>query len=57
MSLCQVYMLVANTVTVMSKEGEQDEEEILNTWLQVSQQQEDDGMVAEPQLIPEIESV
>ena len=57
MSLCQVYMLVANTVTVMSKEGGQDEEEILNTWLQVSQQQEDDGMVAEPQLIPEIESV
>ena len=49
-------MLVAYTATAMSAVGGQDEEESSNMWLQTSPSQEEAGMVADPQWLPEVES-
>lgn len=48
-------MFEANTVTLTSAEGRQDDEDISNLQLQIPPSQEEAGMVAEPHLLPEIE--
>ena len=48
-------IFVASTATLISVDEEQDEE-TSNTWLQTPLSQEEVGMVAEPQLLPEVES-
>ena len=49
-------MLVPNTFTSISVEGGQSDEDASNTWLQTLLSQEEARMVAEPQLLPEVES-
>ena len=50
--------LVPNTVTfiLVSIEGGQDDEDASKTYLHVPSTQEEAGMVAETQLLPEVES-
>lgn len=49
-------MLEAYTLTVILVEVEHVDKEILDKWLQIPSSQEEAGMVAEPQLLPELES-
>ena len=49
-------MFVANTVTLMSMQGGQDELKALYRWLQIPSSQRAAEMVAELQMVPERES-
>ena len=49
--------LVANTVTSMLAGGGQSDKEVLNEWPHISSRQDEAGMIAEPQILPEVESV
>ena len=48
--------LVAKTVTLMLALDGQTDEEVLNEWPHTSSRQDEAGMIAEPQILPEVES-
>ena len=47
---------MGNTVTLMLIELMQADEETSNTWLHILYSQEEAGIAAEPQCLPEVES-
>ena len=49
--------LVAKTVTFMLAANGQSDEKVSNEWVHISSAQDEAGMVAEPQILLEVESV